>query len=158
MEKKIWIRDEHPRSFFRELRIQFLGLKILKFFDADSGADLDSGIVLSMDPGSGMEKIGSGMFIPDPQHCKNLLVKYLKGKWLLTFFTIFFLQMPWYDLQQFLNLYMAAPVYGTRTLRKERKLTCRIIRIDENKKIKKPHNTGISNTCTAACFRNRKRP
>jgi hypothetical protein len=38
----IRIRDEQPRSYFRELRNNFLG-KILKFFDAN--------------PGSGMEKI-----------------------------------------------------------------------------------------------------
>jgi hypothetical protein len=29
------IRDEHPGSYFRELRNNFWGLKILKFFDAD---------------------------------------------------------------------------------------------------------------------------
>ncbi len=38
----------------------FLGLKILKFFDADS------------DPGSRMEKFGSGINILDPQHCLDL--------------------------------------------------------------------------------------
>jgi hypothetical protein len=38
----IW--DEHPRSYFRELRLIF-GLKILKFFDADP--DPGSGILWS---------------------------------------------------------------------------------------------------------------
>jgi hypothetical protein len=38
---------EQPGSYFRELRKQFFGVKILKFFDAD--------------PGYGMEKIGPGM-------------------------------------------------------------------------------------------------
>jgi hypothetical protein len=33
-----------------------LGLKIFKFFDADPG----SGIFLALDPGSGIEKFGSG--------------------------------------------------------------------------------------------------
>jgi hypothetical protein len=36
-------RDEQPRSYFRELRSHFFGVKILKFFDAD--------------PESGMERI-----------------------------------------------------------------------------------------------------
>jgi hypothetical protein len=29
------IRDEHPKSFFRELQKHFYGVKILQFFDAD---------------------------------------------------------------------------------------------------------------------------
>jgi hypothetical protein len=33
---KIRIGDELPGSYFRELKKQFLGLKILKFFDADA--------------------------------------------------------------------------------------------------------------------------
>ncbi len=41
--------------YYLELRNNFLGyIKILKFFDAD--------------PGSGMEKFGSGVNILDPQH------------------------------------------------------------------------------------------
>jgi hypothetical protein len=32
------IRDERPRSFFRELINSFIGLKILKFFYADPGS------------------------------------------------------------------------------------------------------------------------
>jgi hypothetical protein len=43
-------------------------VKNTKFFDADSR----SGIFLTLDPGSGMEKFGSGIRdkinIPDPQH------------------------------------------------------------------------------------------
>ncbi len=59
------IRDEQPGSYFLELRNHFFWIKILIFFDAD--------------PGSGMEKVrirdgkksdpGSGINIPDPQHC-----------------------------------------------------------------------------------------
>jgi hypothetical protein len=39
---------------------------MLKFFDADP--DLGSGIFLTLDLGSGMEKFGSGINILDPQH------------------------------------------------------------------------------------------
>jgi hypothetical protein len=39
------IRDESSRSFFRELRNSFFGLKIIKFFDADP--DPGSGIFIS---------------------------------------------------------------------------------------------------------------
>jgi hypothetical protein len=49
------IRDEHPRSFFRELRNNFFGAKILKFFDADP------------DPGSWIRNLfnlGSGIRNP----------------------------------------------------------------------------------------------
>jgi hypothetical protein len=42
---------------------QFLGLKILKFFDADPRF----GIILTLDLGYGMEKFGSGINILDPQ-------------------------------------------------------------------------------------------
>ncbi len=52
---------------------KFFGLKILKFFDVVSGPG--SGIFLTLDTvsgmekfGSGMEKFGSGLNIPDPQH------------------------------------------------------------------------------------------
>jgi hypothetical protein len=50
----IGTRDEHPESYFRELRNNFFWLKILKFFDADP------------DPGSRnhfgpIEKFGSGI-------------------------------------------------------------------------------------------------
>jgi hypothetical protein len=50
------LRDEHPGSSFGVLRT-FLGLKILKFFDADP--DPGCGIFLALDPGSKMEKFGS---------------------------------------------------------------------------------------------------
>jgi hypothetical protein len=36
------IRDEKPRSYFLELRNHFLGLKILKFFDADPGSGMET--------------------------------------------------------------------------------------------------------------------
>jgi hypothetical protein len=65
------IRNEHPESYFRELRNNFC-VKILKFFDAD--ADQNPGIFLTLYPGSGMEKIrirGSRINVPDPQHCCN---------------------------------------------------------------------------------------
>jgi len=58
------IRNEQPGSYFLELRKHFLGLKILKLFDADPGS------------GSGMGKVGSGIRNPekhsgsDPQHCR----------------------------------------------------------------------------------------
>jgi hypothetical protein len=50
--------DEQPGSYFRELKKQFFGLKlkILPFFD-----------------GSGME-VGSGITIPDPQHCVTYIM------------------------------------------------------------------------------------
>jgi hypothetical protein len=53
------IQDEHPRSYFRELRNNFFGLKICKFFDEEP--DSGSGIFFTLDPGSGMEKFGSGI-------------------------------------------------------------------------------------------------
>jgi hypothetical protein len=50
-------RDEHPGSYIRDK--QFFGLKILKFLYADSYPG--SGIFLTLDPGSWMEKFGSGV-------------------------------------------------------------------------------------------------
>jgi hypothetical protein len=55
-----WIRDEQPGSYFLEL-------KIPKFFDADPGSGMEQ-------LGSGirdgkMSDPGSGINIPDPQHC-----------------------------------------------------------------------------------------
>jgi hypothetical protein len=50
------IRDEYFGSYFREFKANFL-VKILKFF----GADADSGSENLFDPGSGMEKFGSGI-------------------------------------------------------------------------------------------------
>jgi hypothetical protein len=44
---------------------QFFGLKILKFLEADP--DPGSEIFLNLDPG--LKKFGSGINIPDPQHC-----------------------------------------------------------------------------------------
>jgi hypothetical protein len=60
------IRDEQPGSYFLELRnhsFAFFGVKILKFFDENPGSGIRDGD--SSDPGSGME-------IPDPQHCYTL--------------------------------------------------------------------------------------
>ncbi len=55
------IGDEHPRSFSESLGT-VLGLRMLKFFDADPGSE----IVLILDRGS--EKFGSGINIRDLQH------------------------------------------------------------------------------------------
>jgi hypothetical protein len=56
-----------PNHISRELRNNFSGLEILKFFYVDPNPG--SGIFLTLDLGSGMEKLGSGMNISDPQHC-----------------------------------------------------------------------------------------
>ncbi len=69
---RIWIRDPVPfwpldpgsgmgkksRSGSESLEKNF-GLKILKFFDADP--DPGSGIFFTLDPGSGMDKFGTGV-------------------------------------------------------------------------------------------------
>jgi hypothetical protein len=36
------IRDEQPGSYFLELRNHFVGVKILKFFDADPGSGMET--------------------------------------------------------------------------------------------------------------------
>jgi hypothetical protein len=74
------IRDEQPGSYFLELRnhfFAFFGVKILKFFDEDPGSGMEK--VRIRDPGwrkfgSGIRDgkksdPGSGINIPDPQHC-----------------------------------------------------------------------------------------
>jgi hypothetical protein len=53
------IRDEQPGSYFRELGNYFCG-EILQFLDADPG----------------WKKFVSGINIPDPQHCRTLLMLY----------------------------------------------------------------------------------
>ncbi len=65
------IRDEQPGSYFLELRNHFFGVKILKFFDADTGSGIRDED--SLVPGSGIRDgkksdLGSGINIPDPQH------------------------------------------------------------------------------------------
>ena len=63
------IRDEQPGSYFPELRnnfFGFLGLKILKFFDADPGSGMET--VRIRDPGWKKSDPESGINIPDPQH------------------------------------------------------------------------------------------
>jgi hypothetical protein len=42
-------------------------VKILKFFDVDADPNLRSGNLFNS--GSGMEKFGFGINIPNPQHC-----------------------------------------------------------------------------------------
>jgi hypothetical protein len=67
------IRDEQPGSYFLELRnhfFRFFGIKILKFFDADPGSG--SGIRDGDSSDPGWKKVGSGINIPDPQHCLNM--------------------------------------------------------------------------------------
>jgi hypothetical protein len=49
-------RDEQPESYFRELG-KFIGVKILKFFDAECGSRMKK----FSDPGSWIN-------IPEPQH------------------------------------------------------------------------------------------
>jgi hypothetical protein len=63
------IRDEKPGSYFLELRNHFFGLnKIHKLFDAYPGSGMET--VRIRDPG--WKKVGSGINIPDPQHCGKL--------------------------------------------------------------------------------------
>jgi hypothetical protein len=66
--KKIKIRDDHPRSYFRELRNNFW-VKIILFFAAD--ADRDPGIFLTRIRDPHWKKFGSGINIPDPQQCQK---------------------------------------------------------------------------------------
>jgi hypothetical protein len=54
---RIRIRDKHAGSNFRELRNN--GLKTLKFFEVDP--DPGTEIFMTLDPGYGMEKFGSGI-------------------------------------------------------------------------------------------------
>jgi hypothetical protein len=62
------IREEQPGSYFLELRNHFFcffGVKILKFFYADPGSEMETVRIRDekkSDPGSGIN-------IPDPQHC-----------------------------------------------------------------------------------------
>jgi hypothetical protein len=64
--EKIQIREKHSRSYLRKLSKIFWA-KIIDFFDAD--ADPGSSANLTPDPVIGMEKFGSRINIPDPQHC-----------------------------------------------------------------------------------------
>jgi hypothetical protein len=65
MEKKSRLGMNIPDHFTQSLGPIFW-VKIHKFFYAD--LDPESGIILTLDPGSGMEKLGSGINTPDPQH------------------------------------------------------------------------------------------
>ncbi len=74
----IRIHDQHPKSFFLFYFIIsfyfFLAPKKLKFCDSDPG----SGIFLTLDPGWKIRILdpgcfGSGINIPDPQHCWRLI-------------------------------------------------------------------------------------
>ncbi len=60
------IRDEHPdHPIFENL----LSVFCVRFFFFDTDLDPRSSILSSLDLGSGMENIGSGINIPDPQNC-----------------------------------------------------------------------------------------
>ncbi len=66
---KIRIRDEHPGSYFQELKTIFwVKNTLILLCESNPG----SGIFLTLDPGSGMEKFESGIINPDPQHCLYL--------------------------------------------------------------------------------------
>ncbi len=65
LKNQVRIRDRHPESYFQELRNNYFGLKILKFFYAYP--DLGSGLFLIRDSGWKYSCRGSGI-IPDPQH------------------------------------------------------------------------------------------
>jgi hypothetical protein len=61
------IRDEQPGSYFLELRNLFFGLKYFNSLRRiRDGNNSDPG---RKKVGSGMEKVGSEINIPDPQHC-----------------------------------------------------------------------------------------
>jgi hypothetical protein len=62
---KIRIRDQHPGSYFLELRNNFW-VKILQFFDADPYPD--PGIFSLWIRDGKNSHPGSGINIPDPQH------------------------------------------------------------------------------------------
>ncbi len=69
-----WVKDQDPGSGIKILDQisqsleRIFWVKILKFFDAD--ADPDSGSGNLFDPGSDP---GSGINVPDPQHCPQIL-------------------------------------------------------------------------------------
>jgi hypothetical protein len=70
MGKNLFGSGRNILDNFSENLETFFGLKILQFLDADPGAG--SGIFLTLDPESRMEKFGSGMSginMPDRQHC-----------------------------------------------------------------------------------------
>ncbi len=62
--EKIPLRDEHPKSLYRELS-QGFGFWLQQFNSSMRIRD-------RFDPGSGMEKFLSSINIPDPQHCRNV--------------------------------------------------------------------------------------
>ncbi len=72
---KIQIWDELPGSYFRELRNNFFGLKYLNSLIADA----DPAIFLTLDPGSGMEKVR----IRDKHSGSATLVIYLRYRMML---------------------------------------------------------------------------
>jgi hypothetical protein len=87
------IRDEQPGSYFLELRNHFLFfflVKMLKFFDADPGFGMET--VRIRDPG--WKKVGSGINIPDPQHCDPGVQKALSN---IILFKDCALYLSWYE-------------------------------------------------------------
>jgi hypothetical protein len=63
---RIRIRDEQSGSYLLELGNHFLGLKYVNSF-----MRIRDGKILIPDPG--WKKVGSGINIPDPQHCRNVI-------------------------------------------------------------------------------------
>ncbi len=61
------IRNKHPRSQLYELQLFGLNTGIFQFSVANP--DPGFGIQCRFDLGFGMEKLGSGIKIPDLQHC-----------------------------------------------------------------------------------------
>jgi hypothetical protein len=61
-----WLKNQDQDHISESVETIFWGFKKLKFFVADP--DLESGIFLTPDLGYGIEKFGSGINIPDPQH------------------------------------------------------------------------------------------
>ncbi len=98
------IRDEQPGSYFLELTNNFFGVKILKFFDADTG----SGI---RDPGwrqfgSGIrdprwKKVGSGIRDKHPGSATLVLSPGWRAGWstLLCWFSFFYQAWPVADVE-----------------------------------------------------------
>jgi hypothetical protein len=58
--------DEQPESYFSELKNNFFGVKILYFFDEDSGSDMEKILIRDKHPGSATLPVTN----PDPDVLK----------------------------------------------------------------------------------------
>ncbi len=69
---------------------------------------------LTLDPGSGMEKFGSGMFIPDPQHC-FILTLIWRGinilAWCYSAITLFLYVVSIYSQWDWSRILLGVPVF-----------------------------------------------